>query len=184
MISLTRRVASRPAVMAAATRRETVHGWAAIIPQTPLLRSITNSSAVAASSATPTPAYGGQDQDSKSDASGRYAFTPQGEVVESVAAVNRSKNAEIINFPANNALQTEPLLLNAKEHVVGYLSRILNARVYDAAIESELQHAKNLSTVRIYNLKTSCNPLERGHECIEFLTSCVAHYLLSSLYST
>ena len=39
----------------------------------------------------------------------------------------------------------KPVLLNAKEHVVGYLSRILNARVYDAAIETDLQYAPNLS---------------------------------------
>lgn len=41
---------------------------------------------------------------------------------------------------------TQPVLLNASEHVVGYLSKILNARVYDACIETELQHAKNLSS--------------------------------------
>jgi len=39
--------------------------------------------------------------------------------------------------------------LNAREHAVGYLSKILNARVYDAAVETELQEAKNLSAVRI-----------------------------------
>jgi len=60
---------------------------------------------------------------------------------------------EVIKFPkvdkenpAYNAVET-PVLMNAKEHAVGYLSRILNARVYDVAIETELQHAKNLSTV-------------------------------------
>jgi hypothetical protein len=42
----------------------------------------------------------------------------------------------------------EPILLNAKEHAVGYLSRVLNARVYEAAVETDLQHAKNLSSVR------------------------------------
>lgn len=64
------------------------------------------------------------------------------------------EDAEVIKFPkvpkedpAYNAVET-PILMNAKEHVVGYLSKILNARVYDAAIETELQHAKNLSTVR------------------------------------
>jgi len=41
--------------------------------------------------------------------------------------------------------EDKPVLLNAKQHVVGYLSRILNARVYDAAIETDLQHAQNLS---------------------------------------
>ena len=29
----------------------------------------------------------------------------------------------------------------------GYLGRILNAKVYDVAVETELQHAKNLSQV-------------------------------------
>ena len=29
-----------------------------------------------------------------------------------------------------------------------YLGKILNSRVYDVAIETELQHAKNLSQVR------------------------------------
>jgi threonine dehydratase len=65
----------------------------------------------------------------------KYALNPQGEVV---------KDAELIDFPGSSPGQ-KPILLNAKEHVVGYLSKILNARVYDVAIESELQHAKNLS---------------------------------------
>jgi threonine dehydratase len=56
---------------------------------------------------------------------------------------------ELIEFPVastdGTTNSTKPVLLNAKEHVVGYLSRILNARVYDAAIETELQHARNLS---------------------------------------
>jgi hypothetical protein len=63
------------------------------------------------------------------------------------------RNSEVISFPAvdksSPAYNSElkPVLLNPKEHVVGYLSKILNARVYDAAIETELQHAKNLSAV-------------------------------------
>mmetsp|Transcript_14590 Transcript_14590/g.40548 ORF Transcript_14590/g.40548 Transcript_14590/m.40548 type:complete len:599 (-) Transcript_14590:139-1935(-) len=35
--------------------------------------------------------------------------------------------------------------LDGNERAVGYLNRILNARVYEAAIETDLQHAKNLS---------------------------------------
>ena len=31
----------------------------------------------------------------------------------------------------------------------GYLGRILNAKVYDVAVETELQHAKNLSVVSV-----------------------------------
>ena len=33
--------------------------------------------------------------------------------------------------------------------ICGYLNKILNAKVYDVAIETELQHAKNLSKVRL-----------------------------------
>lgn len=49
---------------------------------------------------------------------------------------------EEANFPGS-----QPVLLNAKVHAVGYLSKILNARVYEAAIETELQFATNLSAV-------------------------------------
>lgn len=63
--------------------------------------------------------------------------------------------SEVISYPAtanpspnNNTEYEQPVLLNSKEHVVGYLNRILNARVYEAAIETDLQYAKNLSTVR------------------------------------
>jgi hypothetical protein len=57
---------------------------------------------------------------------------------------NNDKTTETVEFTTHGV----PVLLDAKEHVVGYLSRILNARVYDAAIETDLQHAKNLSAVR------------------------------------
>eukprot|EP00536_Pseudo-nitzschia_multiseries_P009856 jgi/Psemu1/201919/e_gw1.287.42.1 len=40
----------------------------------------------------------------------------------------------------------QPISLDGSERVVGYLNRILNARVYEAAIETDLQHAKNLSS--------------------------------------
>jgi len=39
----------------------------------------------------------------------------------------------------------KPVLLNSKEHAVGYLGKVLNARVYEAAIETKLQLASNLS---------------------------------------
>jgi hypothetical protein len=59
--------------------------------------------------------------------------------------------SDLVTFPSrgNNSsnIDNMPVLLNAKEHAVGYLSRILNARVYEAAIETDLQEAKNLSTV-------------------------------------
>lgn len=52
---------------------------------------------------------------------------------------------EVMEFPTADG--TEAVLLNSKEHAVGYLSKILNAKVYEAAIETELQHAENLSKV-------------------------------------
>jgi len=52
--------------------------------------------------------------------------------------------AAVIPSPDKNS-GYKPVSLNSKEPVVGYLNRILNARVYEAAIETELQHAKNLS---------------------------------------
>ena len=61
---------------------------------------------------------------------------------------------DIVNFPSSNKemndtnSSTTPVLLNSKQHAVGYLNRILNARVYEAAIETQLQHAKSLSMVR------------------------------------
>ncbi len=72
--------------------------------------------------------------------------------------------SEIVNFPStpqNNSNEehrnmdtaTTPVLLNSKEHAVGYLNKILNAKVYEAAIETQLQHAKSLSTVRFFYSK-------------------------------
>ena len=59
---------------------------------------------------------------------------------------------DIVSFPVGGKqaklVESQPVLLNSKEHAVGYLSRILNARVYEAALETELQQAENLSTVR------------------------------------
>jgi len=56
-----------------------------------------------------------------------------------------STEEELIHFPSDDRDVPTPVLLNAKEHAIGYLSKILNARVYEAAIETDLQHAKNLS---------------------------------------
>lgn len=57
-----------------------------------------------------------------------------------------SVQTEVADFPGS----IQPVLLNSKVHAVGYLSKILNARVYEAAIETELQHAGNLSEVSSY----------------------------------
>lgn len=76
-----------------------------------------------------------------------YPFDENGEAPSS---------EELIDFPAVDRddpdynTETKPVLLNAKEHAIGYLSRILNARVYEAAIETDLQHAKNLSNVSLF----------------------------------
>ena len=58
--------------------------------------------------------------------------------------------SEIVSFPVSgesdkNGVDSKPVLLNSKEHAVGYLGKVLNARVYEAAIETELQEAQNLS---------------------------------------
>ena len=71
-----------------------------------------------------------------------YAFDEDGEIAEFVDFSGSGKAA--------NQREQKPILLTAREHAVGYLSKILNARVYEAAIETELQEAKNLSTVRAY----------------------------------
>lgn len=64
---------------------------------------------------------------------------------------------EVVTFPASNSEGEEvPILLNSKEHAVGYLSKILNARVYEAAIETQLQEAKNLSSVSPHFSKGYC----------------------------
>lgn len=71
-------------------------------------------------------------------------------------AFDKSKGGarEIVSFPSqpegdNSTSASMPVLLNSNEHAVGYLGRVLNARVYEAAIETELQEAKNLSSVCI-----------------------------------
>jgi hypothetical protein len=68
---------------------------------------------------------------------------------ESYAFDKNGETTEYVNFPVSgrNPEEKLPVLLNAQEHAVGYLSKILNARVYEAAIETELQEAKNLSSV-------------------------------------
>ena len=93
-------------------------------------------------------------------------LTPEGEVVTAVKNTANLAQHEVVRFPSSvrtklgsstaasstaNLIEKEesiPVLLNSKEHAVGYLSKILNARVYDAAIETDLQEAKNLSSVR------------------------------------
>lgn len=61
----------------------------------------------------------------------------------------RQKVSEYVKFPDGETKEGKPVLLNSNQHVVGYLSRILNARVYDVSQETELQHAKNISMVRV-----------------------------------
>jgi hypothetical protein len=65
------------------------------------------------------------------------------------SSIKRGGIQEKVAFPSSSEEGEKTVLLNSREHAVGYLSKILNARVYDAAIETELQHAKSLSTVCI-----------------------------------
>jgi hypothetical protein len=110
----------------------------------------------------------------------KYALNEDGDVP---SRINVS-NSEIINFPAadpedpNYNADTTPVLLNAKEHVVGYLSKILNARVYDAAIETELQHAKNLSAVSLKRVVVVASA-EHGTSDMQ-----LSHYIIASLSSS
>jgi hypothetical protein len=71
---------------------------------------------------------------------------------------------EIVSFPSEQDVG-QPVLLNAKEHVIGYLSRILNARVYEAAIETQLQYATNLSAVSRRNMKQHVEMIEMYSIC-------------------
>jgi len=74
-----------------------------------------------------------------------YPTTPSSSTSNFSSSVNGSGGVARDLRSPDNEMEYKPILLNAKEHAVGYLNRILNARVYEAAIETELQHAKNLS---------------------------------------
>ena len=55
---------------------------------------------------------------------------------------------DVVSFPSSSNLKQEtPVFLNSQAHAVGYLSKVLNARVYEVSKETELQHANNLSSV-------------------------------------
>ncbi len=56
---------------------------------------------------------------------------------------------EVVSFPSSVDKEEIPVLLNSNQHVVGYLSKVLNARCYDVAVETQLQEAKSLSMVRL-----------------------------------
>lgn len=69
---------------------------------------------------------------------------------------------EVVGFPSDEKGVEVPVLLNSKEHAVGYLSKVLNARVYEASIETELQHAKNLSALlnnKVYLKREDTQPV-------------------------
>ena len=72
-----------------------------------------------------------------------YAFDENGEASSDIASFSTANRYQ-------DEIDSKPVLLNAKEHADGYLSSILNARVYEAAIETELQEAKNLSSVSTF----------------------------------
>lgn len=80
----------------------------------------------------------------------------QKNVAANIVAVRHKSSQpmeEIVSFPSSSEPNHEtPVLLNSKQHAVGYLSKILNARVYDTAIETQLQEAKSLSMVRIVSI--------------------------------
>jgi hypothetical protein len=70
----------------------------------------------------------------------------------------QSGRSSLHRFISSTPISTSSLLSDNEEsldeHVVtGYLSRILNARVYDAAVETPLQFARNLSLVCAHSLQ-------------------------------
>ena len=86
------------------------------------------------------------------------ASIAKGLVSRSLSSSMREKNVaddggSIASVPmtpdpfVETGLEHQSVSLKPKERVAGYLNRILNARVYEAAIETELEHAKNLSAV-------------------------------------
>ena len=82
---------------------------------------------------------------SSSTASTAYARTS---LIESDSNNDELKSPQSISSSVEeDEMEYQHVPLDANEHAVGYLNRILNARVYEAAIETELQYAKNLSTV-------------------------------------
>lgn len=68
---------------------------------------------------------------------------------------NAAALEESITFPDTSSEDAKPILMNAGIHAIGYLSKVLNARVYEAAIETDLQLAKNLSAVSTHIISTS-----------------------------
>ena len=50
----------------------------------------------------------------------------------------------------NNGQDVEQSCRESSQKLCGYLGKILNAKVYDVAVETELQHAKNLSQVSFF----------------------------------
>jgi len=71
-------------------------------------------------------------------------------VLEEDDSTNRV--SEVVTFPSSTEEEESAVLLNSQEHAVGYLSKVLNAKVYDVANETELQPAKNLSSLLNNNI--------------------------------
>ena len=136
------------------------------------ISSISNNSDEDSESST-SPAQPPQSSNNSSNGSGaggsyhRQFYSPDGDVpTRRGTTATTAATQEVVRFPASSSHTTTswlldeattPVLLNAREHAVGYLSKILNARVYDAAIETELQEAKNLSAVRCVDWTCCCS---------------------------
>uniref|UniRef100_A0A7S2SP50 Threonine dehydratase n=2 Tax=Rhizochromulina marina TaxID=1034831 RepID=A0A7S2SP50_9STRA len=61
------------------------------------------------------------------------------------------------------AAEEPPVLLDSDKHAVGYLSSILNARVYDVAYETPLQHARSLSKALENNILLKREDMQPVH---------------------
>ncbi len=65
------------------------------------------------------------------------------------ATTTSSKNMKRYKSTAIIPPEEEPVMGESLDES-GYLGMILNAKVYDVAVETELQHAKSLSLVSVF----------------------------------
>ena len=88
---------------------------------------------------------------------------------DSNGSMTSTESSEVLPFPVAATASPDvnienQVSLNSKERRVGYLNRILNARVYEAAIETELQHAENLSNVSSISYSWTLVSLVANHQ--------------------
>ena len=83
-----------------------------------------------------------------SDAPSQHNLSAANRVRPAAAPITSFSTTSRRKSTAASVVNDEEVPENVELTTDGYLGKILNAKVYDAAIETELQHAKNLSEVR------------------------------------